>query len=138
MSFEKNDNKCEKSFLQTALRSALPNGIAVFVCCAILIALSKYLKIESGQLSLLMYLTVGFISLAGVIKASLPFNSLRGFLAASSVLGFVCAVFLFSNLLQLPHISLTGAIILPAVTAVGLILALCIKIPKSVRYGDLL
>ncbi len=78
-----------------------------------------------------MYLSVGFISLAGVVKASLPFNLLRGFLAVSSVLGFVCAVILFSNLLQLPHLSLMGAIILLAVTVIGLILAVCIKIPQT-------
>ena len=131
MSFEKNDKKCEKSFLQAAISSALPNGIAVFVCCAIILVLSRYLGIESAQGSLLMYLSVGFISLAGVIKASLPFNRLRGFLALSSVLGFICAVALFSNLLQLPQLSLMGAMILPIVTIIGLILAVCIKIPKK-------
>ena len=131
MSFERNDKKCEKSFLKSAVRSALPNGIAVFVCCIILLAVSRYLGIERNQSSLLMYLSVGFISLAGVIKASLPFNLLRGFLAVSSVLGFVCAVALFSNLLQLPHLSLAGAMILPIVTVIGLVLAVCIKIPKE-------
>lgn len=29
------------SFLQTAVRAALPNGIAVFVCCALLFVLSE-------------------------------------------------------------------------------------------------
>ncbi len=131
MSFERNDRKCEKSFLQTAVRSALPNGIAVFVCCVILLVLSERLGIESTQSSLLMYLSVGFISLAGVIKASLPFNLLRGFLAVSAVLGFVCAVVLFAGILQLPQLSPTGAVILPVVTVIGLVLAVCIKIPKA-------
>lgn len=131
MSFEKNDVKCEGRFLQTAVREALPNGIAVFVCCAALIAAEKFLGIDNAQSSLLMYLSVGFISLAGVIKASLPFNLVRGFLAVSSVLGFVFCVVLFSNLLQLPHLSQTGATVLPAVTVLGLILAVCIKIPKA-------
>lgn len=131
MSFERNDKKCEKSFLQAAVRSALPNGIAVFVCCAILLVLSRRMGLESAQSSLLMYLSVGFISLAGVVKASLPFNLLRGFLAISSVSGFVCAVALFSKLLQLPQLSAEGAVILPLVTIIGLILALCIRVPKS-------
>lgn len=131
MSFEKNDKKCEKSFLQAAVSSALPNGIAVFVCCAILLVLSRRMGLESAQSSLLMYLSVGFISLAGVVKASLPFNLLRGFLAISSVSGFVCAVALFSKLLQLPQLSAEGAVILPLVTIIGLILALCIRVPKS-------
>lgn len=130
MSFERNDKKCEDSFLQAAVRAALPNGAAVFVCCAVLLVISKYVGIDSAQSSLLMYLSVGAISLAGVIKASLPFNLLRGFLAISSILGFVCAVVLFSGLLQLPHLSSLGAMILPIITALGVILAVCIKIPK--------
>lgn len=127
MSFEKNDRKCGDSFLQTAVRAALPNGIAVFVCCALLFVLSERAGIGSAQGSLLMYLAVGFISLAGVIKASLPFNPLRGFLAVSSVLGFVFAAVLFSNVLQLPRLSVSGAVILPFVTAFGLVLAMCIR-----------
>lgn len=131
MSFEKNDKKCEKSFLRTAVRTALPNGIAVFVCCALLLAASRYLKIEKSQISLLMYLSVGFISLAGVIKACLPFNLFRGFLAAASVTGFVCAVAVFSPFLQLPRLSAAGALMLPAVILFGLMLAMYIKIPKT-------
>lgn len=130
MSFEKNDKKCENSFLASSLKAALPNGIAVFVCCALLLIFSNTLGVESAQCTLLMFLSVGVISLAGVIKASLPFNMLRGFLAISSVLGFVCAVVLFSGLLQLPHISQMGITVLPPITLVGLALALGIKIPK--------
>lgn len=128
MSFEKNDTICAKGFLQTAVNRALPNGIAVFVCCAILLILSKYLGMERSQSSLLMYLTVGFISLAGVVKASLPFNLLRGFLSALSVAGFVCAVALFSDFLQLPPLSAAGLVILPIITMIGLVLAVRIKI----------
>ncbi len=128
MSFEKNDKKCEESFLQTAVKAALPNGVSVFACCAVIIMLSGYLKIEASQSSLLMYLSVGFISLAGVIKASLPFNPLRGFLAVVSVFGFLCAVALFSGVLQLPHLSFMGAAILPFIMIMGLIPAVCIRV----------
>lgn len=128
MSFEKNDKKCEESFLQTTVKAALLNGVSVFACCAVIIMLSGYLKIEASQSSLLMYISVGFISLAGVIKASLPFNPLRGFLAAASVFGFLCAVALFSGVLQLPHLSFMGAAILPFIMIMGLIPAVCIRV----------
>ena len=49
MSFEKNDKRCEDNFLQSAVRSALPNGIAVFICCTALLTLSGYFGIESAQ-----------------------------------------------------------------------------------------
>lgn len=129
MSFEKNDKKCNSNFLQTALRSAIPNAVSVFACCAVIFIMTKYSGLDRAQGSLLMYLSVGFISLVGVIKASLPFNMLRGFLALASSVGFVCAVIIFSHLLQLPHLSYSGAIMLPIVTVMGIVLALCIKIP---------
>lgn len=137
MSFEKNDHKPSGSFLKTAIRAALPNGIAVSVCCAVLLIAGGPIGLDAAQSSLLMYLSVGFISLAGVIKASLPFNMFRGSLALASVLGFVCAVILFSGLLQLPPISHTGALILPVIVSLGLILAVCIKIPQWKRASDL-
>lgn len=130
MSFEKNDKKCAGGFLQTAISSALPNGIAVFICCAALLVISRYTGLESSQSSLLMYISVGVISLAGVIKASLPFNLLRGSLAISSVLGFICAVILFSQLLQLPHLSFMGAMLLPVITIPGLVISFCIRRSK--------
>ena len=130
MSFERNDKPCEKSFLQSAVSAALPNGISIFVCCVLLFVLSGYFGIDRSQQSLLMYLAVGFISLAGVFKASLPWNPLRGFLAISSVLGFVCAIALFSSLLQLPQLSFQGAVLLPGILMLGIVLALCIKLPS--------
>ena len=136
MSFERNDKKCEKSFLQTAVRNALPNGIAVFVCCAILLALTGHFGVGRAQASLLMYLVVGFISLAGVIKASIPFNLLRGFLTSMSVLGFVCAVVVFPGILQLPHLSSSGTAVLPFITIIGLFLAVYIKIPTKKTSAD--
>lgn len=104
MSFERNDRKCESDFLGSALHAALPNGVAVFAACAALSLFSGVLGAD--RCSLLMYLSVGFISLAGVVRACLPLNPLRGFLAVASVCGFVCAVMMFPELLQLPPISL--------------------------------
>ena len=130
MSFEKNDKKPGKSFLQTAVRAALPNAVAISVCCAALMLTRGYTGLDASQSSLLMYLTVGFISLAGVIKASMPFNKLRGFLALTSIMGFMCAVIMFSELLQLPALSFTGAAVLPVILLLGFTLAVFIKIPE--------
>lgn len=131
MSFERNDKKCGNDFLRTAVRTALPNAIAVFICCTIVLIMQNRAGFDAAQGALVMYLSVGFISLAGVIKASLPFNLLRGFLAISAVLGFISAVILFAELLQLPHLSFAGALVLPFITALGLAVAMCIKIPEA-------
>lgn len=129
MSFERNDKKVEGSFLNTAVRAALPNAAAIFLCCCAVLLASPHIGIDSAQYSLLMYLTVGFVSLAGVIKASRPLNRLRGFLSAASVLGFAGAVVVFKELLQLPALSHESALVLPFVLALGVILAAAIRIP---------
>ena len=129
MSFERNDHKVEGTFLGSALRAALPNSIAIFLCCGVILLAAPSFGIGSAQANLLMYLTVGIVSLAGVVKASLPFNALRSFLCAASVLGFFCAVVLFSSLLQLPHLAMNAAVLLPFVAIPGILLAVFLKVP---------
>ena len=129
MSFERNDCKVEGTFLGSAIRAALPNSIAIFLCCIVLFLAAPVLGIAHAQVSLLMYLTVGIVSLAGVIKASLPFNPLHVFLSAASVLGFFCAVLLFAPLLQLPHLAISAAVLLPFVAIPGILLAVLLKVP---------
>ena len=80
MSFEKNDRKVEGTFLRNAVTSALPDSIAIFACCLVFLLISPALSINELQCNLLMYLSVGFISLAAVAKSCMPFNSLRLFL----------------------------------------------------------
>ena len=103
MSFEKNDQKIKGSFLKSAVRSALPNGIAIFLCCTAVFFLSSMFGINQAQSNLIMYLSVGIVSLAGVIKSCLPFNLLHAFIIISSVFGFFFAIFFLSPILQLPH-----------------------------------
>lgn len=130
MSFEKNDKKVDNSFLHSALKSALPNSIAIFLCCTALFFAAPYLGLDAAQTSLIMYLTVGFVSLAGVVKASLPFNLFRGFLAGTSIVGFILAVLLFSSFLQLPQLSAAGAAVLPFVVIPGIVISVFFRLPE--------
>lgn len=129
MSFERNDRKVEGTFLGSAIRSALPNSIAIFLGCIAVFLAAPHFGVDHEQMNLIMYLTVGIISLAGVVKASLPFNRLHVFLSVSSVLGFFCAVLLFAPLLQLPHLAMRGAMLLPLVAIPGILLAILLRIP---------
>ena len=138
MSFERNDRKVEGTFLGSAMRAALPNSVAIFLCCTAIFLAVPALGVDRAQANLLMYLTVGIISPAGVVKASLPLNPLRAFLSAASVLGFFGAVLLFSSLLQLPSLGLAGARLLPLVVLPGVLLAVLWKMPvpqKKPVYG---
>lgn len=129
MSFEPNDNRIEGTFLGSAVRNALPNSIAIFLCCAAILLASPSLGIDRTQASFIMYLTVGIVSLEGVVKASLPLNMLHGILSAVSVLGFFCAVFMFSPLLQLPQLEASGAFLLAATAIPGVLLSIVLKVP---------
>ena len=129
MSFERNDRRVEGTFLGSALRSALPNGIAIFLGCIAVFFAAPHFGLSHSQMNLVMYLTVGIVSLAGVVKASLPLNLLHGFLSIASVLGFFCAVLLFAPLLQLPYLAAGGAMLLPIVAIPGILLALLLRFP---------
>ena len=129
MSFERNDHKVEGTFLSSAFRAALPNSLAIFLGCIAVFFAAPYLGLNHAQMNLDMYLTVGIVSLAGVIKASLPMNLLHGFLSIASVLGFFCAVLLFAPLLQLPHLAINGAMLLPLVSIPCILIAVLLKVP---------
>lgn len=129
MSFERNDRKVEGSFLGNALRAALPNSLAIVLCCIAVFLAAPQFGIDHAQMNLILYLTVGIVSLAGVVKASLPFNLLHGFLSISSVLGFFCAVLLFSPLLQLPRLAVSSTALFIAVALLGILLAVFLKFP---------
>ena len=129
MSFERNDRKVKGTFLDSALRSALPNSIAIFLACIAVFFAAPHFGLNHTQMNLVMYLTVGIISLAGVVKACLPFNMLRGFLSVASILGFFCAVLLFAPLLQLPALTVSGAALLLLAAVPGVLLAVLLKLP---------
>lgn len=133
MSFERNDRKVEGTFLGSAIRSALPGGIAILLACITVFIAAPHLGINREQMNLVMYLAVGIVSLTGVIKASLPFNPLRGFLSAASVFGFFFAVLLFSPLLQFPALAAGGALLLAFIAVPSIFLAIFIKIPKQIK-----
>ena len=131
LSFERNNRKVEGTFLGSALRAALPNGIAISLCCLAVFLAAPLLGLSQAQMNLIMYLTVGIVSLAGVVKANLPFNRLHVLLTAVSVLGFFCAVALFAPLLQLPKLVAQGAWLLLLVALPGLLLAVLFRVPTK-------
>ncbi len=140
MSFERNDRKVEGAFLSSAFRAALPNSLAIFLGCIAVFFVAPHLGLNHAQMNLVIYLTVGIVSLAGAIKASLPMNLLHGFLSIASVVGFFCALLLFAPLLQLPHLAISGAVLLPLVSIPCILIAILLKVPAAemaVRSGSL-
>lgn len=132
MSFERSDKKISGSFLDTALRSALPGSIAIFIGCDAVYFAAPLLGLSHAHMNLAMYLVVGIVSLAGVVKASLPMNALHAVLSMVSALGFFCAVMLFSPMLGLPQLNISTAKLLSLIAAPCVLLALFLKLPAQV------
>ena len=144
MSLERNDKPVRGKFLPSAIGAALPNAVAVTVCCIVLTMAGSSLGIEQSQIGLVTYLTLGAISVMGVVKASLPFNWLRGGLCAVSALGYVGAVAILPNLFKLPArtpglfslLRLENSSVLPLIMSIlaGIIITLaCELIMAAVR-----
>lgn len=144
MSLERNDKPVRSKFLPSAIGAALPNAVAVTVCCIVLTMAGSSLGIEQSQIGLVTYLTLGAISVMGVVKASLPFNWLRGGLCAVSALGYVGAVAILPNLFKLPArtpglfslLRLESSSVLPLIMSIlaGIIITLaCELIIAAVR-----
>ena len=144
MSLERNDKPVRGKFLPSAIGAALPNAVAVTVCCIVLTMAGTALGIEQSQIGLVTYLTLGAISVMGVVKASLPFNWLRGGLCAVSALGYVGAVAILPNLFKLPArnpglfslLRLENSSVLPLIMSIlaGIIITLaCELIIAAVR-----
>ena len=130
MSFERNDSKISSHFLDSALRTAFPNGAAITICYLVLFVAGPKLGADIGQLPLFMYLTVGAISLLGVVKASRPFNTFRLFLSIASAIGFAAAALLFSPVLQLPGFAFDQLWIFLITLALGLLITAAVSRAK--------
>lgn len=144
MSLERNDKPVRGKFLPSAIGAALPNAVAVTVCCIVLTMAGSSLGIEQSQIGLVTYLTLGAISVMGVVKASLPFNWLRGGLCAVSALGYAGTVAILPNLFKLPArnpglfslLRLESSSVLPLIMSIlaGIIITLaCELIIAAVR-----
>lgn len=129
LSFEPNDRRVEGRFLNRAIRAALPNGIAIFLCCGAVFLGAPHLGMSRAQMNLIMYLSVGAVSLVGVVKAAIPFNRMHVLLSVGSMVGFFCAVRWFAPVLQLPPLAMDGALLYLLVVIPGILLAALLKIP---------
>lgn len=122
LSFESDKRKVTKSFLKTVLSQALPNALLVVLNLVAVYLLSDQQGWGQLETTTLMYYTLAAVSIFAVIKACLPFNPLRAFLAVTTTVGFYTAAFLFRSILEIG--TLTEDTLLPFVCLVILSLVL--------------
>lgn len=100
LSFEENKAPIKGRYLPTVLLNALPNALLVLVnYFAIRFLQTDYSWSQFDTTTLLYYLLIG-ISCIAVIRACLPLNPLRLFLAITTTVGIYVAAMLFHGLLE--------------------------------------
>ena len=129
MSFQPDDRKPEGTFLGNAVRAAAPNGIAIVVCCAAVFLAAPQLGIGQEQRNLILYLTVGIVSLIGVVKAALPLNRLHILLYAAAAAGFFGSAVLLAPLLRLPTLHADSMGLLAVIALLGVLTASLLRFP---------
>ena len=129
ITFEKNKTPVTGSFLVKALTNALPFAIAIIFNIITLTIAGKIIQIPQNQLTTMMYILIGFVSILAVEEVCKPFNKMRIFLFATTTIGFFVLALICHNLLKLS--ALTGAEII-VVIVLAIISYLTIHIKRKV------
>lgn len=129
ITFEKNKTPVTGSFLMKALTNALPFAIAIIFNIITLTIAGKIIQIPQNQLTTMMYILIGFVSILAVEEVCKPFNKMRIFLFTTTTIGFFVLALICHNLLKLS--ALTGAEII-VVIVLAIISYLTIHIKRKV------
>lgn len=94
---ESDTRRIRGRFLETALRGAAPFGITV---TAMILAVSLLVPLPADQKQTAMYLVLIILSMTAVIKSCIPFNTLRGFICVTMVMGTFGALIILPGLFE--------------------------------------
>ncbi|WP_265460183.1 cation-translocating P-type ATPase [Enterococcus sp. HY326] len=131
LSFEEDKRRINGKFLTTALKSALPNALLVILNVVTIYLIGQGNGWSQLDTTTLMYYLLIGISCLAVIKACLPFNPLRIFLASTTVVGIYVAAMLFHSVLEIGFLTMTTLPIFAIMMVLNAILRLIIwKITK--------
>lgn len=111
---ESDTRQIHGTFLQTALKRALPFGLAAAVMIAAVSLAAPFFP-EANRT--VMYLLLIVISMAAVIRSCIPFTRLRAFICITMVIGTFGALALLPSLFEVYLPGALGEGIMSAVTA---------------------
>lgn len=129
ITFESNKTPIIGAFLTKALTNALPFALAIMINIIILTIAGNIIGIPQTELTTMMYILIGFVSILAVQEVCTPFNKMHIFLFATTTVGFYVAALLFNKLLQLSP--LNGAEII-VVCILAIISYLMIHIKRKI------
>ena len=104
ITFEKNKKPITGAFLPTALTNSAPFAIVIMFNIIVLTIIGNVTGIESGVLTTMMYILIGFVSILAVQEVCTPFTKVHAFLFTTTLVGFYVAALLFNKILELSPI----------------------------------
>ena len=101
ITFERNQTPVTGSFLTKALTNVMPFAITIMFNIIILTIVGNIMQIPQNELTTMMYILIGFVSILAVQEVCTPFNKVHAFLFITTTVGFYVAALLFHKLLKL-------------------------------------
>lgn len=103
--FESDVRKIKERFLPKVLSRAFSSAMGIVIIFILIMLLTPIFKLNNLKSVTLMYLVLGTISMAAVIRSCFPFTKLRILICFVMVIGFGGAIFLFFELLNIAKIT---------------------------------
>lgn len=138
LSFESDKRKVKGKFLPTALRNASVNALLVVANIVAVYLIGQNRDFTHLETTTLMYYLLIGISCMAVVRACLPFNPLRIFLAITTVVGIYVAAMLFHGILEVDFLNETTLIIFLVMMAINIILRVLIGFFQFKKVGKTL
>ena len=101
MSFERNEQKVQGTFLRSVFRRSIPNALTIVINILLVYFIASQITMARLDYITVMYALIGLISIMAVVKISVPFNKFRFLLCSTMALGFFGGMFLFHKFFHL-------------------------------------
>lgn len=131
LSFEGDKTKVHKGFLKTVITNALPNALLVILNIVVVYLYSQSANLSAIETTTVMYYLLVGVSLLAVIRACMPFNPLRIFLAVTTTVGVYVAAFLFQSLLHVGTLTSKTLPIFLIMISISAIIRVIVEIVKK-------
>lgn len=135
LSFEGDKRKVVGKFLPTALKNASVNALLVVANIIAVYLIGQNQGFFSLNTTTLMYYLLVGISCMAVVRACLPFNSLRIFLVFSTIIGIYVAAMLFHNILEIGFLTSQTMGLFFIMMAINIVVRVAIGFVQMKRAG---
>ena len=121
LALEPSKERIRGNFLKTVLFRALPGGVAITLCAAAAMQMTRW-GLPHQECSSIAVWVAGLIGVVVLFRACRPMTRLRQIVVICSLAAFVGASLLFGSIFLMVPLSGTGAAVTAALTAAGILI----------------